>query len=300
MLLREDIQMRDPFIYIEDGCCYLYGTTDKNCWHGTPEGFRVYTSDDLVHFADAGMAFQASPAFWGTQNFWAPELHAWQGAYYLFASFKTPGVCRGTSILRAESPLGPFVPWGDRVVTPEQWECLDGTFHVDGEGNPWVVFCHEWVEIGDGTICARRLRADLSGGQGEALTLFSAGESAWAKQVQHSSGVIGRVTDGPFLYRPASGALWMLWSSLSESGYAMGLARSASGRIEGPWTQCDTPVYSGDGGHGMVFRGLDGQLYITVHTPNRTPDERPLFVPIDETPDGLVVQSAAQRALADA
>ncbi|MUT64558.1 hypothetical protein [Paenibacillus sp. NEAU-GSW1] len=26
----------------------------------------------------------------------------------------------------------------DKPVTPEHWECLDGTLHIDDEGRPWT------------------------------------------------------------------------------------------------------------------------------------------------------------------
>ena len=289
MILRENIHMRDPYMHVEGGTLYLYGTTDDDCWRGEPQGFKVYIGNDLNTFQEEKLIFAPSEAFWGKANFWAPELHVWQGSYYLFASFKAPGVCRGTSILKADKPEGPFAPWGSRVVTPEVWECLDGTLYVDSQGKPWVVFCHEWVQIGDGAVCAQRLTEDLSAPTGMIYTLFTASTAPWAKQVNHSSGISGYVTDGPFLYRPQNGELWLLWSSLAESGYAIGLARSVTGHITGPWVQSKAPLYSGDGGHGMVFTGLDGQLYLTIHTPNKTPDERPIFIPLQETKTGLVL-----------
>ena len=38
---------------------------------------------------------------------------------------------------------------------------LDGTLFVDDDGQPWMVFCHEWVQIKDGAICAMKLSKDL-------------------------------------------------------------------------------------------------------------------------------------------
>jgi hypothetical protein len=37
----------------------------------------------------------------------------------------------------------------------------------------------------------------------------------------------------------------------------------------------------------MVFRAFDGRLFATFHRPNRTPDERPVFIEIEDTGDGL-------------
>ena len=79
----------------------------------------------------------------------------------------------------------------------------------------------------------------------------------------------------------------MLWSSMGADGYVMGMSLSPSGNVLGPWQQIARPIFSKDGGHGMVFRRLDGQLMITVHQPNQTPNERPVFLPVRETESGL-------------
>ncbi len=288
MLLRGEIQIRDPFVFVENEKYYLYGTTDLNCWRGKAAGFDAYVSSDLMHFEPMGRVFSPSDNFWGTENFWAPELHKFRDDYYLFASFKAPGRRRATSILKAFSPLGPFKPWGAEQATPAGWECLDGTLHVDAAGLPWIVFCHEWVQEGGGTICACRLKDDLSGLEGEVQELFAARDAVWAKKIRHSSGIEGHVTDGPFLYKPQSKSLWMLWSSMSETGYAIGLSVSAGGHILGPWCQQEMPLFCGDGGHGMIFTGHDNVLRLAIHTPNHTPDERPVFLKVIETAEGFV------------
>lgn len=82
------------------------------------------------------------------------------------------------------------------------------------------------------------------------------------------------VRDGPYLFQLDDGTLLMLWSSLGDSGYAMGLAATAGGEITGPWLQQPEPLRSDDGGHGMVIRLPHGGLALTLHQPNSTPDER--------------------------
>lgn len=281
-----EIQMRDPFVYIENGTYYLYGSTDADIWRGNGSGFTAYKGFDLENWEKIGNVFDRPESFWGTQNFWAPEMHAYKGKYYLFASFKAPGESRGTAVLKADSPEGPFRPWGDGRVTPENWDCLDGTLWVE-DGVPYVVFCHEWVQVGDGEMCVTRLRNDLSGAVGETKTLFTASEAPWASQVHHSSGRDGYVTDGPNLFKAKDGKLYMLWSSLSPTGYAIGLAVSDSGSVFGPWKQQPQAVFDRDGGHGMIFRDLNGQMRLSIHMPNNTPDERPIFLPVRETENGI-------------
>ena len=82
----------------------------------------------------------------------------------------------------------------------------------------------------------------------------------------------------------------MLWSTLGKDGYTMGLARSTSGDISGPWDQLPEPLWTEDGGHGMLFRSFEGQLYLTLHQPNNTPEERPHFFEIKETKDNICLK----------
>ena len=276
-----EIQIRDPFVFVEDGKYYLYGSTDKDIWRGEGCGFEAYVGTDLENWEPLGNVFDRPSSFWGKKNFWAPELHKYKGKYYLFASFKADGVCRGTAILKADSPRGPFRPWSNGKVTPETWECLDGTLYVEN-GTPYIVFCHEWVQIGDGEICAMKLTDDLSAPAGEPVLLFKASSASWVAPVTHSSGVTGYVTDGPNLYKNSKGGLCMLWSSLSPSGYAIGCAYSEDGTILGNWIQSPEPLFDKDGGHGMVFTSLDGRKLLSIHSPNRTPDERAIFIELTE------------------
>ena len=277
---RTDINIRDPFVLVHEGAYYLYGTRGATCW-GPADGFDVYVSRDMEEWDGPFVCFHNDGSFWADRNYWAPEVYFYQGAFYMFASFKNPDVRRGTAVLKAESPLGPFVPHSDGCVTPRDWECLDGTLYVDKAGKPWMVFCHEWVQAGDGEVDAIPLTDDLSAPAGEPRLLFRASEASWCKVMHHSSGVDGCVTDGPFFWRTADGTLLCLWASFSAGGYTEGVAVSSNGEIDGTFTQVE-PLFMDDGGHGMVFRALDGQLYLTLHSPNAHLEERPFFHPITE------------------
>lgn len=277
---RTDINIRDPFVLVHEGAYYLYGTRGATCW-GPADGFDVYVSRDMEEWDGPFVCFHNDGSFWADRNYWAPEVYFYQGAFYMFASFKNPDVRRGTAVLKAESPLGPFVPHSDGCVTPRDWECLDGTLYVDKAGKPWMVFCHEWVQAGDGEVDAIPLTDDLSAPAGEPRLLFRASEASWCKVMHHSSGVDGCVTDGPFFWRTAEGTLLCLWASFSAGGYTEGVAVSSNGEIDGTFTQVE-PLFMDDGGHGMVFRALDGQLYLTLHSPNAHLEERPFFHPITE------------------
>jgi beta-xylosidase len=288
MLKNADIHMRDPFVLTNtsEKKYYLYGTVGSEAWTKSANGIDYYVGTDLLNWEGPFPAFRPPAGFWADRNFWAPEVHYFRGRYYLFASFKAEGVRRGTQILAADSKTGPFAPISERPATPRDWECLDGTLFVDNQDEPWIVFCHEWVQVSDGEVCALRLSDDLKSTIGEPKILFHASEAPWAQEL-NSKGRTGYVTDGPWLHRTVSGRLLMLWSSFSTGGYTVGMARSTSGDILGPWQQIPEPLYAGDGGHCMVFRTFEGQLMLAYHRPNESPGERPFFVPLREK-DGLL------------
>ncbi len=277
MLRTDEINIRDPFVLVHGGKYYLYGTRGETCW-GPADGFDVYVGQDLKNWEGPIVCFHNDGSFWADRNYWAPEVHCVNGAFYMFASFKSDSRRRGTAILRALSPLGPFEPWSEGPVTPEDWECLDGTFYASPDGTPYMVFCHEWVQAGDGEIHAMKLTEDLRAPAGEPFLLFRASEAPWCRQVHHSSGLDGYVTDGPFLWRKEDGTLLCLWSGFSETGYAQGLAVSDNGDIDGHFTQLP-PLFPEDGGHGMLFRTLEGELLLALHSPNKHLLERPRFIP---------------------
>jgi arabinan endo-1,5-alpha-L-arabinosidase len=284
MNLLSDIHIRDPFVLPvpSEQCYYLYGTMGAYTWSDAALGFDAYRSADLRTWEGPFAVFRPPAGFWADRNFWAPEVHAYAGRYYMLASFKAEGKCRGTQILAADSPLGPFRALSSGPVTPPEWECLDGTFAVAPDGNPWMVFSHEWVQVGDGEICALPLTKDLSAVAGAPVTLFRASQAPWVLPVDDSKGRKGYVTDGPWMYSTPGGGLAMLWSSFGAGGYTIGVARSLTGGMLGPWLQDAQPLYSGDGGHCMSFRDFAGRLWLSFHRPNRTPNERPLFLPLDE------------------
>ena len=285
---REDINIRDPFILTdrENGVYYLYGTRGDARRKELGYGFDVFVSRDLEEFSEPTVVFSPSDGFWGKYDFWAPEVHFYKGKYYMFASFKADEKCRATHILRSDSPMGPFVPVSDTPATPAGQECLDGTLYVE-DGIPYIVYSHEWLQVKDGEMCARRLSDDLTEAVGEPILLFRASGPSWAKAINDDGAY---VTDGPFLYRTESGRLLMLWASFSKDGYAEAIAYSDNGKIDGKWSHDDRLLFSRDGGHGMVFRDLDGKLRFVLHRPNRTPDERAVFFELCEKDDSLWIK----------
>ena len=266
-----EIHIRDPFVLTAGGQYYMYGSTGTN-------KFYVLKSPDLNEWSGPEPCFEPAENFWGKYDFWAPEVHFYKGKYYMLASFKADGVHRGTQILVSQRPEGPFSPNSDKAVTPADWECLDGTLYISPDGDPYMVFCHEWTQVGDGEVCAVKLSQDLKHPLSEPRLLFKASSLPGAADINGDGGIRGKVTDGPYLYNAADGKLIMIWSTFNKNGYVQ--AQAISRGLFGEWDHSAPLILDSDGGHGMIFKTSDGREKLILHRPNLPPEERPVIFDI--------------------
>lgn len=281
-----DINIRDPYIPVESETYYMYGTRGKNLGIETG-GFDVYISTDLVTWSEPIECFDSVKYGMNGRVNWAPEVHKYQGKFYMFATFKIESTGQfGTYILRADSPLGPFVPHSDGVITPEDWQSLDGTLYISKTGKPYMVFCHGHSPANNGMICYVALSDDLIRAVSEPVTIFDSSTCPYATVLTS----YGRfITDGPFLYRTDRGALLMIWSSFINDQYAEMLVRFDDGELNLNFTHLP-PLVDNDSGHGMLFKA-DGKLYLTVHNPNTTLCERPVFIQLEDCGSTLRIKN---------
>ncbi|MBE5786759.1 MAG: glycoside hydrolase [Clostridiales bacterium] len=305
----EDIRCRDPFFVKTAQGVVLYISHDGQ-EPAEYEGVDARFSQDGEHWGPLAPALKL-PNLGNT--YWAPEVHEYQGAWYMFVTVTGPlpgsgaetplgkEQVRGTRIFRSEDPRGPFTPWSEGPVTPPEQLGLDGTLFVDKDGTPYMIYCHEWLQVVDGTVEAVQLSPDLKKRVGGPHLLFKASDAAWCRgqYVAEAVGIkfdcITRVTDGVFLFYDKSGALCMLWST-GNGRYETGIARSVSGSLFGPWTHAEKPLYDQDGGHAMLIENNKNELLMALHAPNYGPCERPRLIPVTITESGLALDSSRQGA----
>jgi len=242
---------------------------------GEQTGFDVYISSDLENWSEAKSVFEKSDDFWGEFHFWAPEVHFYNGKFYMLASFKAEGKCRATHILVSDSPDGTFTPVSKEPATPADWECLDGTLYIDKKGAPHIVFCHEWLQIDNGTVCEMKLADDLSKPVTEPRVLWSGADHPDVYEAGKDKNRY--ITDGPYLYRCKNGDLISIWSSFGTKGYAELISKSDNGDIDGNWSVLKEPLWAENGGHGMLFEDYEGNLKFVMHYPNDATFERPVI-----------------------
>jgi hypothetical protein len=295
----QDIRIRDPFILRDDvnKVYHMYsqkGNRQARDNNDTLRGVEAYTSKDLQTWYGPRDVFTFPENFWANYQVWAPEVFEYKDRYYLFATLSSrdtlPDISpvgynlprRGTQVLVSDSPLGPFLPFDNKPHTPVDWSSLDGTLWVE-DGIPFMVFCHEWTQILNGSMELIQLSEDLSMPVTEPVTLFHAGDAEWVRGIRNG----GMVTDGCFLYQTEGGQLIMIWSSFGVNDYAIGTAISESGKIAGPWVQSDL-LFDENGGHGMILETFEGELLLVFHQPNKGPQERAQFYRLMEEDNMLV------------
>lgn len=281
---QNEINIRDPFILKEGDTYYLYGTRAKD-FGKKVNGFDVYTTKDLIHFSEPKVCFDSGKWDMNREVNWAPEVHKYNNSYYMLATFTKKNGLRGVYILKSDNPDGEFQPHSNGAVTPDEWECLDGTLYINKNNEPYLVFCHEHTQIIDGTVCYIRLSDDLTHSIGEPVYMFSGSTPDWADKKPEGEHYI---TDGPFMYRTTDGELLLIWSTFVNHMYCQCVAKSSNGELDGEFIHLP-PIITNDGGHGMIFKA-DDKLYLTFHTPNKSLEEHPTFKELIDTGDNIVIK----------
>ena len=291
------IQLSDPSILADKNTSTYYMT-------GT--GGSLWKSKDLRKWSGPYSVTKTDPNSWMGPRpmIWAAELHAYKGKYYYFATFTNRSIVietikgnvinrRASHVLVSDKPEGPYVPMKDPTYLPADKPTLDGTFWVDTDGKPYMIYCHEWLQNWNGTVEKIELKSDLSGTTGQRQILFFASDSPWSKERDTNGNIIfNKVTDGPYLFRTQTGKLGMIWTSWVFSDYTQGVAYSQSGTLEGPWVQEKEPITPPNYGHGMLFRTFEGKLLMSVHS-HKSENGRTVRIPclfeVDDSGDKIVV-----------
>lgn len=295
----DSIRLSDPAILADQktACYYMTGT-----------GGLLWKSKDLARWSGPYAVSQTDPESWMGPRpmIWAAELHQYKGKYYYFATFTNRNVVidnvkgnvinrRASHILVSDKPDGPYVPMQDETYLPAGLPTLDGTFWVDTDDKPYLIYCQEWLVNWNGTMEKIELKPDLSGSLGKRKILFFAYDSPWSKEKDQNGRIVpNKVTDGPYLFRTQTGKLGMIWTSWVYKDYVQGVAYSESGTLDGPWVQEQEPITPPNFGHGMLFRSFEGKLLMSVHS-HKEVNGRYVRIPhlfeVDDSGDKIVVKA---------
>ena len=273
-----DLSMSDPYILADEATKTYYLTSS---------GGRQYRSKDLVTWEGPYNIVDLSGTWCERAGFAAAaEIHKIGDKYYYAGTYSDHSEIiqaiprrynvphNQTYLLRADNPMGPYVPFSIEPgydYQPYEWDCIDGTLYEE-DGHIYMVFVHEWTQLIDGTMDYIELSQDLTKTISEwPVTMFRASEAPFCREMNSIGEATfglkmpGWVTDGPQMFRTQTGKLGMLWSTWGDERYLQGICYSASGTIAGPWIQEKEAFLANNSGHGMLFRQFDGTLRYIVH-----------------------------------
>ena len=266
----------DPFIMLWQGKYYAYGTL-------SPDGIAVYVSDDLTTWTapegiSGGLALNKSDV-WADRWFWAPEVYAVNGKFYMYYS-ADEHICVATS----DSPLGPFCLEVKKPML-ETEKSIDNSLFIDDDGMPYLFF----VRFNDGNnVWMAQLEKNLIDLKPETLHHCIHVSQPWEE-------IWPRVNEGPFVIK-RNGVYFMTYSANSYESPFYGIGVATATNIHGPWIKSETnpalqkPADLVGIGHNSLFTDKDGKLRIVFHAHNSTTKIHPRNMYIStvrfETKDG--------------
>ncbi|HEY0547352.1 MAG TPA: family 43 glycosylhydrolase [Pyrinomonadaceae bacterium] len=247
----------DPSV-IRVGADY-WATATTSEW--APE-FPLLHSRDMVNWEQVGAVFAKRPA-WSTGNYWAPEISAYRGRYFVFYVGHKKGGSLCVAMASANRPSGPYTDHGPLVC--QDAGSIDAMAVTDEGGARYLI----WKEDGNSRnqptpIWAQRLSDDGAKLTGERKEILR-NDAAWEAQL----------VEGPFVLR-RDGWFYLFYSGNAccgrECNYALGVARSR--KLLGPYEKNPAnPILKGNEawkcpGHGSIVETAKGRDFLLYHAYN--------------------------------
>lgn len=244
------VPLADPYILLEDGIYYAYGTHDAN-------GIRCYTSDDLHTWKDEGLALNKDNT---TEQrwFWAPEVYHKNGHYIMYFSAN-----EHLFVATSDSPKGPFKQVGsyqmEKLIGSEK--CIDSHVFFDDDGKAYVFF----VRFTDGNcIWQAELEDDYMRPIVGTMRKCLVPSQDWELKM-------GRVNEGPNVLKVGQHYfLTYSGNDFRSQDYGVGFASTAD-IAKGTWNKyasnpilCKVEGLAGTGHHSL-FYDKKGTLRIVFH-----------------------------------
>lgn len=245
-----------------------YATATTGGW--APE-FPILHSEDLVNWKIVGAVFNEKPS-WAKGDFWAPEIIADKGRYFVYYTArrdegkdKKGTLCVAVAV--ADKPDGIYRDKGALVC--QEMGSLDAFFVRDENDKPYLVWKEDGNDRGQPTwLYAQAL--DESGTKllGKPKKLFR-NTDAWEKHV----------IEGAYIMR-RDGYFYMFYSGNACCGrscdYALGVARSKT--LLGKWEKNPAnPILPANEtwqcpGHGSIVETPDGRDFLLYHAYRKCSD----------------------------
>ncbi|MDW7695739.1 arabinan endo-1,5-alpha-L-arabinosidase [Flammeovirgaceae bacterium SG7u.111] len=247
--------VHDPVIIKQGDTYYLFCTG----W-----GISVHTSKDMEEWKREKPVF-SDPPQWAQNavkgfrgHIWAPDIHYYNGQYYLYYSISAFGKntsCIGLVTNKTLDPSSPDFEWIDHgkviqsVPGRDLWNAIDPNLVFDEKGDPWMSFGSFWVGM---KLVKLDENLDKVAQPEEWYTLSKRERSFKRQDVDPGEGAV----EAPFIFK--NGNYYYLFVSFdycckgSESTYKVAVGRSKT--VTGPYLDKDG-VRLDEGGGSIVIEG---------------------------------------------
>lgn len=257
----------DPFVLrLSDGKYYCYATS-------APDGFKAWSSPDLVHWRDIGYVYKRNHDSWGESDFWAPEVVFHNNKYFMHYSARwgeNKSLRIGVAV--ADLPTGPFVDVFNRPMFDFGYAAIDGHILIDDDERIYLYYardCSENIVEGryESHLYVVELNADLISLRSQPL-LLTRPEQEWELR----SGPEWFWNEGPFVLK-RNGKYYLMYSANFYAGRDYSVGYAVSEHPTGPFVKAahnpvlfsTVPEISGPG-HNSVTSSPDGsELFIVYH-----------------------------------
>ena len=256
------VPLGDPYLLHTQGTYYLYGTGG-----GADKGFVAYSSKDMVNWKQEGRVyFHDNPQGWSDPTakwsgaYWAPEVYAVKGKFYLFysAQWKVNPAHEEENfrigVAVADKPTGPFIDLANQPIFDPGYPIIDANVFFDPTGKAYLYYsrcCYKhpvesevadlarqkgWFkEIEESWVYGVELKPDFSGVIGQPVLLLrpplkrSDRQADWESRSVTAREVNRRWTEGSVTFKKDN-TYYMMYSANYFGGqyYAIGYATASS------------------------------------------------------------------------
>ncbi|MBL8601156.1 MAG: family 43 glycosylhydrolase [Myxococcales bacterium] len=226
----------------------------------TGGGYRIRTSQDLVHWTTRGLIFpDGQRPGWATGDFWAPEIHRVGNRWVAYFSARHRDGSLAVGAATANNALGPYTDLGRPLVQVARPGVIDAHFFQASNGARYLLWKYDGNAVGARTpIYIQRLNADGTSLTGSRVELIT-NDRSWE----------GALVEGPWMIERA-GTFYLFYSAngYATSRYAVGVARASA--PTGPFTKRAEPILVTGGawagpGHGAIVQGPSGDWVHVYH-----------------------------------
>ena len=288
-----DLEYGDPYILnASDGKFYMYGTT------GNLDGFKVFSSDNLVDWQDEGQIYQgATEESWTVDCFWAPEVYERHGKFYLFFSAnwkenpnnEEENFRIGVAV--SDSPTGAFKELHDRPIFDPGYPIIDANLYFDDANEKVYLYysrcCYKhpveseianlarannWYdEIEESWIYGVEISPDFSEVIGEPVLLLRPPvalddtQAEWESRSVMAQEINRRWTEGSYLIEK-DGVFYMMYSANFFGGQYYAVGYATADNPLGPFTKAENnPVLQKNTDEGGTVTGTGHNMILTLN-----------------------------------